>query len=133
MIFRFKRLPQKHDWRWFLMIPVMAALIMVVMGASSYFILDLRASSTDLFIFGLLALIEAGVVCGLLYSGLRIAGGISLTGVILSLIAMIYVFLQPIEYRGLVGLVTGIELAFVCLLIGINIQLLNYLIQKRKK
>lgn len=126
------RLPGKRNKQWFVLIPPTAIAIFLILAAASKTMLSIEISSADIVIWCLISGIAAVVLCGLGYADLKLAFGWSFVGVIAGILFMMYVFTRDIEMRGLVGLISGAELAFIFFIIGVNLQMLNYL-RKRKR
>ena len=114
------------------MIPFILSVTAILTGIT-HFMLMIPISRADLVVFGLLSLIAAIAVCGFAYAGLWIACACSLAGVVSGIGFMTYIFTKPIEWVGIVGLVSGVQLAFIFFLIGVCIQMLCYLSNKRGK
>lgn len=130
-MFRWKWWPGKRDKRWLALIPVMTLTLITVLLVMSKAMLGLNVGMADIFIWGVMALIASVAVCGFFYAGLTIAGSACMIGVAAGIIFMAYVFAQPVEWKGIVGLVSGAQLAFLCFLVGINAQMVRYVVQKR--
>ena len=125
--------PGKRDMRWMLLILPLAACIWVVLAAVSMPMLQIRLTGTNSVIWMVLALIASISICGFLYAGLKISAGACVVGVLTGIIYMAYVFTRNIEGRGIVGLVSGAQVAALFFLIGVNIQMLCYLMNRKSK
>ncbi len=127
------RLPGKRDKQWLVFILPTAFALFLILAAASKIMLSLEVSSADVVVWCLLSGIAAAVLCGFGYADLKLAFGWSLAGVIAGILFMMYVFTRDIEMRGLVGLVSGAQLAFIFFIIGVNLQMLNYLRKKKRE
>ncbi|MGI6030372.1 MAG: hypothetical protein ACOX7F_02605 [Eubacteriales bacterium] len=103
----------------------------MLLAGISMLMLHMRPGVADIIVWGMISMIAAAAVCGFMYAGLHLAAGASVLGIISGLAYMVYVFCQPVEWRGLVGLVSGVQVAFICFLIGINAQMILYVVKKR--
>lgn len=72
-------------------------------------------------------------MCGAFYAGFRLMGAVCAAGIPAGLIYMAYVFSSDLEYRGIAGLVSGAQLAFIFFLCGALAQMLKYLASRRKR
>lgn len=130
---RKKGIPGKRDKRWFLyMLPIMVIMV-IAFALISKIQLQLSITTADLGIWIILSFISAASICGFGYAGLKTAMTTSVAGVLAGIIFMSYVFSQQIEAKGLVGLISGAELAFIFVIVGINLQMLQYLMKKRRR
>mgnify|MGYP004676242707 CR=1 FL=1 len=77
--------------------------------------------------------LAVAAVCGAFYAGLRIMGAVCAAGIPAGLVYMAHVFGSDAEYRGIVGLVSGAQLAFIFFLCGALAQMLHYLASRRRK
>ena len=132
MLERCRRLGRR-DPLWLFLIPAAAALLTIAMAVSSALLLKVAPSAADFVIFGALSFVASAAVCGLFYAGLNAAGALSAFGTAAGLVVMCCVFSRPIELRGVVGLVSGAQTAFLFFLLGINIQMIQYLIKKLRR
>ena len=125
-----KWIPPKRDKRWFLyMIPIIL-IMMAVFTITSKVQLQFEITGVEIKIWLFLSTISAAILCGFAYAGLYLALAASAAGIVSGLVFMSYVFAQPIEAPGIVGLVSGVELAFIFMLVGVNIQMVRYIIKK---
>ena len=125
-----KWIPEKRDMHWFLyMIPIVLVM-MAVFTVTSKVQLHIAITGTEIKIWLFLSVISAAIVCGFAYAGLHLALTGSVAGIVSGLVFMSYVFAQPIEAPGIVGLVSGVELAFIIMLVGVNVQMVRYIIKK---
>ena len=125
-----KWIPEKRDKRWFLyMIPIVV-IMMAVFSVTSTVQLHITITGTEIKIWLFLSLISAAILCGFAYAGLHLALIGSAAGILSGLVFMSYVFAQPIEAPGIVGLISGVQLAFIFILVGVNVQMIRYIIKK---
>jgi hypothetical protein len=128
----FRWLPGKRDKKWLYVLPVMAGIFCSILAGVSTATLCFQITVNDILLWGGSSLAASVAVCGLFYAGLSIAGVVSFIGILAGIVHTCFVFLQPIEWRGLVGYVSGVQLAFMFFLTGINAQMILYLWNKRK-
>lgn len=126
-------LPEKRDKKWFLFMPPIIAIMMAVFFGTSKLLLHISIAKTDVIIWLFLSFIASAILCGFGYAGLKSAFLFSIVGILAGIVYMSYVFTRPIEARGIVGLVSGVQLAFIFIIIGINVQMLQYLKRKRRE
>ncbi len=126
-------LPGKRDKRWLMYIPLLMILIISVLSALACGILKISIHSSDLVLFAVLAFLASASICGFSYAGLYIAAVSCLTGLAAGILFMAYVFTQPVQWAGIVGLVSGAQLAFIFFLTGVCAQMLYYLSKKRRR
>lgn len=127
-------LPVKRDRKWFIMmLPAIAlALALFILIASSR-LLDFTPGRFDFIVAVSLALVGAVAICGFGYAGLKFAFACSALGVVSGLSYMSHIFMNgDMELKGLVGLLSGAELAFIFFLVGINGQMVIHVIKKRR-
>lgn len=124
---------EKRDLRWLICIIPVAATVTCIIAVITHMMLGVAFNLTDSLIYSVLSLIASIGICGFGYAGLFVASGFCLTGLVLGILFMAYVFTRPIKWAGIVGLVSGAELAFICFLIGICFEMLLYLHNKRRK
>lgn len=122
-----------RDRRWLALFLPMTAILWLFIGGCSKILLDFRVSSLDAGIWLLMSFVASFAVCGFAYANLKIAFGFSAAGVIVGLAFMAYVFTRPIAAAGLVGLVSGAQVAFLFLIVGINIEMLRHISMRRRK
>lgn len=123
---------KKRDTRWFLLIPVLCISMSAVILTIIKLLLGIHLSGLDVAIVLGLSTVAAIAVCGFFYAGLKIAAYSCVTGCFAGIVYMAYVFMQPIELKGVVGIVSGVQIAFICILFGINAQMISYLFKRRK-
>lgn len=104
----------------------------LTLGGLSIAMLELQVTRLDILLWFISALIASVAVCGFFYAGLFIAGTASFIGISAGIIYMGYIFLQPIEWRGIVGYMSGAQLAFLIFLAGVNAQMIRHVWNKRK-
>ena len=124
---------EKRSKRWFLYIPPLMLVTVGIMAGLTCGILGTSLHSSDLTIFLVLSFIASAAICGFGYAGLYIAAGSCLAGLAAGLLFMAYIFTRPIQWAGIVGLVSGVQLAFIFFLIGVCIQMLVHLSKKRRE
>ena len=130
---RGKWFAEKRDKRWIKLAAPVALMILMLLSVISQVQLGFRAGSADYIVWMTLALIGTAAICGFGYANLKVAFGFSVAGVLAGIIMMMYVFTQPVAQRGIVGLVSGAELAFIFFIAGINAQMIHYLMTKRRR
>lgn len=131
--FKEKWFVRKRDKRWlWLMVPV-AVMIWGCMAGLCGICLHLAASVSDRVIWALLAGIMSLALCGFGYADMKIAFGFTAAGIAAGLLFMAFVFSRQIAYRGIVGLVSGMELTFIFFITGINVQMVIYLMKRRRR
>ena len=128
-----KFLPGKFSRRWFAVFPAMALAVAAVIGALARVSLRISPGGAELFIWTVMAALASAAVCGAFYAGLRIMGAVCAAGIPAGLVYMAHVFGSDAEYRGIVGLVSGAQLAFIFFLCGALAQMLHYLASRRRK
>ena len=132
MPFRNSWFAEKRDKRWlFLCIPLAGALFMLI-ALVSRALLGLTPSVADGALWLFLSCAASALLCGFGYANLKLAFGFTLAGIASGLIAMVYVFAQPIAQKGIVGLVTCVELGAVFFLVGVSVQMLSHLARSNK-
>ncbi len=130
--FNWKKLfDRKRDKRWLIGMLPLAAVIWSVFAALSGILLRLRPNRTDMVIWLFLAVILSAALCGFGYAGLKLAFGFTALGIVAGIGLMAYVFTRPVAYKGIAGLVSGMELTVFFFLVGINVQMLGHLRKKR--
>lgn len=125
------RLPKKRDKQWLMLIIPITLVICSFIALLSKIELSFSICSADIVIWIMIAAIAAGVICGFGYAGLKIAFKTTVIGIIAGIIFMAYVFAQPIENKGIIGLVSGVELTVIITIIGVNLQMIQYIRKKR--
>lgn len=133
LFFAKKWLPGKRDKKWFLLMPPIIVTMVALLAVISKIQLQLTISSADIVIWAVMGFLAAAFICGFGYADLKVALAFSIGGVLAGILFMIYVFAQPIEAKGIVGLVSGIELAFIIIIVGINAQMIRHLMKKRRR
>lgn len=131
--FKEKWFAEKRDRRWLMLIAPIALVIWMLFAWISWLQLGVKTSGTDVFLWMLLAFIMSAVLGGFGYANLKIAFGFTAAGIFAGLGFMAYVFTRQVAYRGIVGLVSGVELTFIFFVIGINIQMLHHLMKGRRR
>lgn len=126
-----KRLPGKRDKKWLIAIVPLAIGIGAVLAGFSAVMLDMQPAAADAAIWMTMALIASIAVCGFCYAGLKIAAAACVMGVIVGIGHMAYVFAQPVDWRGIAGLVSGAQAAFLFFLAGINLEMVCHVRKKR--
>lgn len=126
-------IPGKRDKRWLIAIVPCAAVVCAALAAVSALSLQLHPGAADILLWAFLSLVAAGAVCGCGYAGFRIAALAGLAGVAAGIGTMAYIFAQPIEWRGIVGLVSCMQVAFLFFLVGVNAQMIFHFIQKKRR
>lgn len=96
-----KRLLPKRDMHWFIGVPVIAPVLTAVLSLIVSRMLAITLGTFDIMILGMFSLIVALAICGFGYAGLLIASASCLVGVIVGIVFMIYVFTQPVEWKGI--------------------------------
>lgn len=125
--------PGKRDRRWFLMLPVIWVTLVVVILIVSSSLLDFFPGKLDFAVSGALGLVAAASVCGFGYAGLKFASSCCAVGIISGIFYMSHIFMNgEMELKGLIGLISGAQLAFVFFLVGINGQMISHIINKRR-
>lgn len=122
---------RKRDKRWLMLMLPLAAAIWSTFAALSCIQLQLHPNRTDVVIWMFLAAILSAALCGFGYAGLKFAFGFTALGVMAGIGFMAYVFIRPVAHKGIVGLVSGMELLAFFFLVGINVQMLSHLRKKR--
>lgn len=125
------RLPEKRSKQWLMLIIPMACVICGLIALLSKVELSLSISSTDVGIWMFISVIAAVLICGFGYAGLKIAFQMTVIGVVAGIIFMAYVFAQPIETKGIVGLVSGVELTAIIAIVGVNLQMIHHIRRRR--
>ena len=128
-----KILPGKFSRRWFAIFAVMTPAVAAVIGVLARVYLGISPGGAELLIWTVMAALASAAVCGAFYAGLRIMGAVCAAGIPAGLIYMAYVFSSDLEYRGIAGLVSGAQLAFIFFLCGALAQMLKYLASRRKR
>lgn len=126
-------IPGKRDKKWVLLFFPAALIFFAMLASLSAAVLKVRLGGFDLLIMAAMALIAAAAVCGFGYAGLKIAFACTLAGVAAGIILMVYVFCQPVEWAGIVGLVSCAQAAFLFFLAGINLQMIWSAVRKRRE
>lgn len=126
-------IPEKRNKYWLIAVIPLAVVIMFLLAGISCIMLSIRLSVMDAVLFGVISTIAAAAICGFGYAGLRIISGSCFIGTFAGVVFMAYVFLQPIEWVGVVGLVSGIQLAILFFLVGVNAQMISRIVSKRRK
>lgn len=125
--------PGKRDRRWFAILLITWGLLFAfTLTAASYF-LNFTPGKLDFGVCGGLTLIEALAVCGFGYAGLRFASLCCAFGAVSGFIYMSHIFINGnMELKGLVGLMSGAQLAFIFFMVGLNGQMIAHLMNKRR-
>jgi hypothetical protein len=84
----------------------------------------------DLIVCGSMAAIASIMICGFFYAGLYIAATAAVLGAVSGIAFMAYIFVQPIDHRGIVGLSSAAQMAFIFFLVGINSQMVFHWVKK---
>lgn len=124
---------KKRDRRWLICIIPVAVTAACIIAVTVHIMLGVAFNLSDSLIYLVLSLIASISICGFGYAGLFVASGACLAGLVLGIVFMAYVFTRPVEWAGIVGLVSGAELAFICFLVGVCFEMLLYLHNKRRK
>lgn len=125
-----KKIFDKRDIRWFLLIPIIFTIISLIMFISIKLFLNITPTLLDMGIIIVLSLLASAFISSFFYMDLKIAAYISIAGCISGIGYMLYIFIQPIDFNGIVGIISGVQLTFIFFLVGVNIELLRYLIKK---
>lgn len=124
--------PGKRSKTWlFLFLPIAFIIAFLISGIS---IMSLKVSlgSMDILIVAAISLIGALSICGFGYAGLRIAFMSCLMGILAGIAFMTYVFNRPIQWAGIVGLVSGAQTVFLFFLVGVNLQMISAMVKRRR-
>lgn len=127
------RMPGKKDKWWITVFSWLSLCFFITIAGLSHFLLDMHVSMADAVLWIAMAIAASAAVCGFFYAGLRIAATMSLLGALSGIGCVGYVFMQPVQLRGIVGLVSGMQLAFIFFLVGINAQMIAYIISKKAR
>jgi len=115
------------------MVPLIWVTLVVLILTISSNLLNFTPGKFDLAISNALALVASVAICGLGYAGLKFASLSSALGVFFGIVYMSHVFISgDMELKGLVGLLSGAQLAFIFFMVGINGQMIAHLINNRR-
>jgi hypothetical protein len=131
--YRFKLLhllPGKRDKKWLFGIPLLTVAIWAVLTGITTLILGLSMGALDIILCASMAAIASIMICGFFYAGLYIAATAAVLGAVSGIAFMAYVFMQPIDHRGIVGLSSAAQMAFIFFLVGISAQMIFHLRKK---
>lgn len=124
----------KRSPKWFFVLPPLWLVICGSITGASILFLEFHPAKIDLAIFSGLSMVAALAICGLGYAGLRLAAAITFTGVVAGLFYMSHIFIAgQMELKGVIGLISGAQLAFIFFIVGLNGQMIAYLINKNSR
>lgn len=125
--------PAKRDRKWLIALPAAWLLLTIFILTISSHLLNFTPGTFDLALSSAVSLVGAVAVCGFGYAGLKLASLCSALGIISGLLYMSHIFIHGnMEFKGLAGLLSGAELAFIFFMVGINGQMIAHMINKRR-